>query len=147
MDASILFEKIISQGHSTKIVSNRAAVLDAKSQIDGVYARLKNLPEVKKYMLNAVKINPNDAHAWHVLGNFSYGIANATWYEQRIIRLVCPDVVETYEQALEHFLRAERESPNFRSMNILYIGRCYDALGDYEKAEYYFKLASNVSVL
>lgn len=124
-----------------------AALVDAKSEIDGIYARLKNLPEVKKYMLNAVQINPDDAYAWFVLGNFSYGIANASWYEQKVIRLVCPDVVETYEQALEHFLRAEQVSPNFCSLNILYIGKCYDALGDYEKARYYFTLASNVNVL
>ncbi|KAJ6643997.1 Regulator of microtubule dynamics protein 1 [Pseudolycoriella hygida] len=129
------------------ICTNRAALVDAKSQIDGLYARLKSLPEVKKYMLNAVEINPNYAHAWFALGSYAYGIASATWYEQKVIRLVCPDVSETYEEALEHFLRAEQANPNFCSLIILYIGRCYDALGDHDKAKYYFTKASNVNVL
>lgn len=85
--------------------------------------------------------------AWYALGSFSYGIANATWYQQQIIRLACADITDTYEEALEHFLKAEDANPNFNSLNILYIGKCYDAIGDDEKAKYYFTRASNVNVL
>lgn len=52
----------------------------------------------------------------------------------------------TYEEALEHFLKAEEKKPNFYSMNLLLIAKCYQNLKNNEKAKEYFTLAANVVV-
>lgn len=51
-----------------------AVLLDAKSELDGIKARVTELETVKKHMEKAVELNPEDPTSWHLLGNFAYGL-------------------------------------------------------------------------
>lgn len=52
----------------------------------------------------------------------------------------------TYEEALDNFLIAEYKKPGFYSLNLLFIGKCYNYLGDKEKAKEFLTKASNVLI-
>lgn len=123
-------------------------LLDAKSELEGVKERVSQLENVKKHMLKAVELNPEDATSWHLLGNFAFGLADMPWYQRKIVSaLFATPPTGTYEEALEHFLKAEEKKPNFYSMNLLFIGKCYQRLKNDEKAKEYLTLAANVPVL
>lgn len=125
-----------------------AVLLDAKSQLDGVKERVTQLDRVKKHMVAAVELNPDDPTSWHLLGNFTFGLADMAWYQRKVVSAIfATPPTGTYEEALEHFLKAEEKKPNFYSMNLLFIGKCYYALKDYVKAKEYLERAANVQLL
>lgn len=125
-----------------------AVLLDANGELDGVKARVSQLERVKKHMLVAVELNPEDPTSYHVLGNFAFGLADMPWYQRKVVSAIFATPPSgTYEEALEHFLKAEEKKPNFYSMNLLFIGKCYQALKNNEKAKEYLTRAANVQVL
>jgi len=122
-------------------------LLDAKAELDGIKARVSQLEVVKKHMIRAVELNPEDPTSWHLLGNFAFGLAEMSWVQRKIVSAIfATPPTGTYEEALEHFLKAEETKPNFYSMNLLLIAKCYQNLKDHEKAKHYFTLAANVTV-
>lgn len=125
-----------------------AILLDANSELDGIKARVSQLEVVKKHMERAVELNPEDPTNWHLLGNFAFGLADMAWYQRKIVSAIfATPPTGTYEEALEHFLKAEEKKPNFYSMNLLFIAKCYQGLKNNEKAKEYLTLAANVQVL
>lgn len=125
-----------------------AVLLDAKSELEGIKERVSQLENVKKHMSAAVELNPEDPTSWHLLGNFAYGLADMPWYQRKVVSAIfATPPTGTYDEALKHFLTAEEKKPNFYSMNLLFIGKCYYALKDNEKAKEYLTKASNVQVL
>lgn len=125
-----------------------AVLLDAKSELDGIKARVTELETVKKHMEKAVELNPEDPTNWHLLGNFSYGLADMPWYQRKIVSTIfATPPTGTYEEALDYFLKAENKKPGFYSMNLLFIGKCYYNLKDKDKAKEFLTKASEVQVL
>lgn len=124
-----------------------AVLLDAKSELEGIKERVSQLETVKKHMIKAVELNPDDPTNWHLLGNFAFGLADMPWYQRKIVSAIfATPPTGTYEEALEHFLKAEQTKPGFYSMNLLFIGKCYQRLKNSEKAKEYLTLASNVQL-
>lgn len=124
-----------------------AILMDAKGELDGIKARVTQLETVKKHMIRAVELNPDDPTSWHLLGNFAFGLADMPWYQRKVVSAIFATPPSgTYEEALEHFLKAEEIKPNFYSMNLLLIAKCYHNLKDNEKAKQYFTLAANITV-
>lgn len=125
-----------------------AVLLDAKSGLDGMKERITQLENVKKHMQKAVELNPNDATSWYMLGQFSYGLADLPWYQRKIVSTIfAAPPTGSYEEALEFFLKAEDTKPNFYSLNLLMLGKCYNQLKDAAKAKHYLTLAAEVNVL
>lgn len=125
-----------------------AVLLDAKSELDGIKERVSQLENVKKHMEAAVRLNPEDPTSWHLLGNFAFGLADMPWYQRKIVSAIfATPPAGTYDEALDYFLKAEEKKPNFYSMNLLLIGKCYQRLKNDEKAKEFLTLAANVPVL
>lgn len=123
-------------------------LLDAKSGLDGIKERITQLENVKKHMLKAVELNPNDATSWYILGQFYYGLADLPWYQRKIVSTIfAAPPSGTYEEALDCFEKAEKTKPNFYSMNHLMLGKTCQALKQNDKAKEYLTLAANVVVL
>lgn len=124
-----------------------AVLIDAKAELDGVKERASKLNEVKHHMVEAVRLNPNDPTSWYLLGSFAFGIADMPWYQKKIVAtLFATPPSASYEEALEHFTKAEDISPDFYSMNKLMLGKCYLRLKDNEKAKHYLTLASKIGI-
>lgn len=153
-------EQLIRDGYAlvndavTKEINNFAAhkwmaiLLDANSELDGIKARVSQLETVKKHMERAVELNPEDPTSWHLLGNFAFGLADMPWYQRKIVSAIfATPPTGTYEEALAHFLKAEEKKANFYSMNLLLIGKCYQALKNQEQAKNYLQQAANIKVL
>lgn len=125
-----------------------AVLLDAKSELDGIKERVSQLENVKKHMQTAVDLNPGDATNWHLLGNFAFGLADMPWYQRKIVSTIfATPPTGSYDEALGYFLKAEETTPNFYSMNLLYIGKCYQALKKKDQAKEFLTRAANVQVL
>jgi len=52
----------------------------------------------------------------------------------------------TYEEALEHFLKAEEIDPGFYKKNLLMIAKTYKALGNAELSKKYALMALEVAI-
>uniref|UniRef100_A0A1Q3FXW7 Regulator of microtubule dynamics protein 1 n=1 Tax=Culex tarsalis TaxID=7177 RepID=A0A1Q3FXW7_CULTA len=123
-------------------------LLDAKSGLDGIKERITQLENVKKHMLKAVELNPNDATSWYILGQFYYGLADLPWYQRKIVSTIfAAPPSGTYEEALDCFEKAEQTKPNFYSMNHLMLGKTCQALKQNDKAKKYLALAAGVVVM
>lgn len=124
-----------------------AILLDAKSNLDGIKERVNQLENVKKHMMRAIELNPEDATSRYILGEFSFGLADLPWYQRKIVSaMFATPPSGTYEEALECFLKAESLSPDFYCMNKLMIGKCYYLLKNNEKAKEYLTRAANLVV-
>lgn len=124
-----------------------AVLLDSKSGLDGVKARVSQLENVKKHMQRAVELNPEDATSWYILGEFAFGLAELPWYTRKIVATLFANPPSgTFEEALEYFEKAENLKNGFYSMNYLMLGRCYYHLNNKEKAKEWLTKAANVTV-
>lgn len=124
-----------------------AILLDAKSGLDGIKERVSQLENVKKHMERAVELNPTDPTSWYILGEFAFGLAELPWYTRKILNtLFATPPTGTFDEALGHFEKAESISPNFYSMNVLLIGKCYYNLNNKEKAREWLTKASEVTL-
>ncbi|XP_022821293.1 regulator of microtubule dynamics protein 1-like isoform X1 [Spodoptera litura] len=121
-----------------------ALLLDAKSSLDGIKERIRQLENVKRHMDMAVTLNPNDATILHMLGEWCYQIAEMPWHHRKIAEvLFASPPYSTYEEALEYFLKAEAVQPRFYSINLLRLGNCYLKLKKEDQAKYYLQLAAS----
>uniref|UniRef100_A0A1L8E5I8 Regulator of microtubule dynamics protein 1 n=1 Tax=Nyssomyia neivai TaxID=330878 RepID=A0A1L8E5I8_9DIPT len=124
-----------------------AILLDAKSELDGMWERVNQLHTVKHHMVRATECNPSDPTSWWILGCFEFGIADMSWYVLKIVQKVLKEPpTGTYEDALECFLRAETLQPMFYTTNHLWLGKCYKALKDNEKAKHHLNVAATAPV-
>uniref|UniRef100_A0A1B0CL79 Regulator of microtubule dynamics protein 1 n=1 Tax=Lutzomyia longipalpis TaxID=7200 RepID=A0A1B0CL79_LUTLO len=124
-----------------------AILLDAKSEQDGMWERVNQLHRVKHHMVRATECNPNDPTSWWILGCFEFGIADMSWYVMKIVQKALKEPpTGTYENALECFLRAENIKPMFYTTNHLWLGKCYKALKDPEKAKHHLNIAATTPV-
>ncbi|XP_075971714.1 regulator of microtubule dynamics protein 1-like [Anticarsia gemmatalis] len=121
-----------------------ALLLDAKSSLEGIKERIKQLETVKKHMDLAVTLNPSDATILYMLGEWCFQITEMPWHQRKIAEvLFATPPHSTYEDALEYFLRAETAQPRFYGLNLLRIGMCYYRLKKEDQAKYYLKLAAS----
>ncbi|CRK94934.1 CLUMA_CG008425, isoform A [Clunio marinus] len=124
-----------------------AILLDAKSNLDGIKERITQLENVKKHMMRAIELNPEDPTSRYILGEFAFGLADLPWYQRKIVSTIFATPPSgTYEEALESFLKAESLEADFYSMNKLMIGKCYYQLKNMEKAKEYLTKAVNIPV-
>lgn len=65
-----------------------AILMDAKGELDGIKARVSQLENVKKHMVRAVELNPDDPTSWHLLGNFAFSLADMPWYQRKVVSAI-----------------------------------------------------------
>uniref|UniRef100_A0A1B0D5A2 Regulator of microtubule dynamics protein 1 n=1 Tax=Phlebotomus papatasi TaxID=29031 RepID=A0A1B0D5A2_PHLPP len=124
-----------------------AVLLDAKSEQDGMWERVNQLHNVKHHMIRATECNPSDPTSWWILGCFEFGIADMSWYVMKLVQKILKEPpTGTYENALECFLKAENLQPMFYTTNHLWLGKCYTALKDPEKAKHHLNIAATTPV-
>ncbi len=93
-------------------------------------------------------LNPEDPTSRYLLGEFAYGLADLPWYQRKVVSTIFAAPPNgTYEEALEHFLKAESLEEDFYHMNKLMIGKCYYNLKNYEEAKKYLAKCASITPL
>lgn len=128
-----------------------AFILDANGELDGIKARVKQLPTVRQHIERSLELNPEDPTVWHLLGTFEFGLADMPWYQAKIVQAIfSTSLTGTYDVALGYYLKADEKKANdlsVNSMNLLLIGRCYQQLKNDEQAKKYLQQAANIQIL
>lgn len=115
-----------------------AILLDYVGEYEGTKQRITSAYKVKEHLLRAIELNPRDATTIHSLGYWCFTIADLPWYQRKVASVIfATPPSSTYEEALKYFLDAEREDPNFYSMNLLLLGKTFLRLNDKDKAKNY----------
>ncbi|XP_078543197.1 regulator of microtubule dynamics protein 1 [Lissotriton helveticus] len=112
-----------------------AICLSEIGEYEGIRAKLANVLEIKKHFEKAIELNNKDATTIHLLGLWSYFIAEMPWAQRQIASvLFTTPPTATFEEALKLFERAEEVSPDFYSKNLLFLGKTFLKLKNKEKA-------------
>lgn len=99
-----------------------APLLDNRTKIE--YSRL-----VKQYVERAIKLDPSDDYAWHVLGAWNYELANLNSLLRGVAGLIYGTLPSaSNEKAVECFQKAIELAPQ-RVSHQIEIGRTYAAMG------------------
>lgn len=89
----------------------------------------------KEHVDAAIKLNPLDASLHHMLGRFAYDVAELKWYERKVAATLFAEPPNaTYEEALEHFMEAQRLSETAWKENLVFIAKCKIKLGAIDEA-------------
>lgn len=114
---------------------------------EGIKVKISNAFTIKTHFDKAVELNPKDGTSRHLVGMWCFTFADMPWYQRKIASaLFASPPTATYEEALDHFLAAEKVEPNFYSKNTLMIGKIYTRLNDKEKAKFWLEKAKNMPV-
>ena len=114
-----------------------AILIDSVSSLQGTRSRIEKTLIVKKHMEEAIRLMPNDATSYYVLGEWHYTVSTIGWAQKKIASVVFATFPESsLEEALKLFEKAEQVEPGFYSKNLVLLAKTLNALGrDKERAQ------------
>jgi len=119
-------------------------LLSRKGDYDGTKVKIANAITIKEHFMKAVELNPSDATSHYLIGMWCFNCANLSWMERTAAKaLFGTPPTSTFDEALQHFLKAEQMSPGFYIDNQLMIGKMYVQLSKKADAKEWFHKASN----
>ncbi|XP_061173245.1 regulator of microtubule dynamics protein 1-like [Saccostrea echinata] len=125
-----------------------AITLGSIGDYESTQEKIKNGYIFKEHIERAIQLNPSDPSNHHLLGRWCYGVYMLSWIERKAAAtLFATPPTSTAEEALTHFLEADRLNPGKWKENLLYIGKCYYQMSKYkEMTEWLDKAAAIPSV-
>ena len=121
-----------------------AILIGRKGEIEGTKQKIENSYPMKKYTLRAIELDPDDASNYHVMGRWNYALADLSWIERQVASVIYATPPEaSFEDALKYFKKANQLDPK-DLRNVLYIGKCYEAMDQEDKAAEYYKKTMNM---
>ncbi|XP_045465367.1 regulator of microtubule dynamics protein 1-like isoform X3 [Harmonia axyridis] len=122
-----------------------AILVGARSDLQPIKERIQDGQLFKHHVDIAISIDPADSSLHHMVGRFCYEVAGLKWYERKVAAALYADPPQaTYEEALNHFLEADKIADHEWKENKLCIARCYIALSKYKEALEWLDKASQV---
>ncbi|MBT4129259.1 MAG: hypothetical protein HOE44_00885 [Candidatus Marinimicrobia bacterium] len=114
-------------------------------EAEGTEQKIKNSYGMRDHTLLAIKYDPEDDGNYHVMGRWHYALSDLSWIERQIASIIYATPPEaSFEEAMEFFKKAHGlDKEDIR--NMLYIGYCYDELGDEKAAADWFNMAINAT--
>ena len=124
-----------AKGHLTLSIALGRVALD-----EGPKERIRISKEVKHEVDLAIKLDPTDDYAHHVLGRWHRKIANLTWVEKTFANIFLGGVPKeaSNQAAAECFKKAIEISPNHINHH-LELGLTYELMGEKEQARAEFQ--------
>ncbi|MEO6669751.1 MAG: hypothetical protein ABIN36_09770 [Ferruginibacter sp.] len=90
--------------------------------------------EIKQYADMAIKANPDNFKAWHVLGKWNYEVSNLSSFERGIANVFLGGVPQgTLKKSIAAYEKARAINPNF-ALNYLELARSYHKNNNSAKA-------------
>eukprot|EP00735_Rhodelphis_limneticus_P007647 TRINITY_DN20232_c0_g1::TRINITY_DN20232_c0_g1_i1::g.30386::m.30386 TRINITY_DN20232_c0_g1::TRINITY_DN20232_c0_g1_i1::g.30386 ORF type:complete len:318 (+),score=54.23,sp/Q96DB5/RMD1_HUMAN/42.52/4e-72,TPR_19/PF14559.1/1.1e+02,TPR_19/PF14559.1/0.045,TPR_19/PF14559.1/0.00026,TPR_16/PF13432.1/30,TPR_16/PF13432.1/0.041,TPR_16/PF13432.1/1.4e+03,TPR_16/PF13432.1/0.065,TPR_17/PF13431.1/1.8e+03,TPR_17/PF13431.1/0.019,TPR_17/PF13431.1/1.6e+03,TPR_17/PF13431.1/5.1,TPR_8/PF13181.1/1.1e+04,TPR_8/PF13181.1/1.1 len=124
-----------------------AICLSRVGDYEGNKAKILNAFKIREHFDHAARLNPRDATTEHLIGLWCWTLAEMSWIEKKgAAALFAQPPESSYEEALEHLMRAETIEPLFYSKNSLYLGKVLLRLGRKDEAKKYLMEAVNAKV-
>jgi tetratricopeptide (TPR) repeat protein len=96
--------------------------------------KVSSVREIKSYAEKALKINPNNFKAWHVLGKWHYEVSNLNFIEKAAIKLFFGSLPQSsFNIAIDAYEKARKIHPTFL-LNYLELAKSYHKNNDKIKA-------------
>ena len=117
-----------------------ALALGRVSLIAGSRERVMLARDVKHYAVNAIRLDPNNFRAYHILGRWNYEVSNLNVAERTIARLFYGKLPSaTLGDAIYDFDKSRTINPGF-ILNYLELAHAYHRLDDDRKAIAYLNI-------
>lgn len=111
-----------------------AVVLGRMALIAGAKEKVAASRDVKKYADLAVKINPNFAHAYHLLGKWNYEVDHLNPVEKTIANMLFGGLPQaSINDAIANYEKCRSLDPGF-ILNYYDLAKAYKANGEVQKA-------------
>jgi tetratricopeptide (TPR) repeat protein len=108
--------------------------------------KVSSVREIKAYAEKAIKINPSNFKAWHVLGKWHYEVSNLNFLEKAAIKLFFGSLPQsTFNMSIEAYDKARKLHPTF-ILNYLELAKSYHKNNDHKKAISMLKSATSLPV-
>lgn len=108
--------------------------------------KIENAREVKKYVDAAIKNDPQNFKAWHVLGRWQYEISNLNAVERGLVKVFYGGLpAVTLKESIASFEKARSLRPEF-ILNYLEMAKAYKDNNDKLKAIAYLNAMLNLPI-
>ncbi|CAF1389656.1 unnamed protein product [Adineta steineri] len=116
-------------------------LLNEKCQYTSTDEQIRSAYEVLDHFEEAVRLNPQDATCYYLLGSWYWEVAQLSSWKRSIAKMIYGELPRgTVHDALKKFLLAEEISPGFYSKNLLMLIKCYTELRSRPAAMEYAKI-------
>lgn len=121
-----------------------AILLASKDNHETFKLKIEEAFVIREHLEKAISLNPTDGYAHYVLGRWCFQVASVGWIQRKAAAALFAKPPEaTYEEALEHFKKAESLNPDIFNACFLMTAKCLLQLDDKTKAEEYLKKCVN----
>lgn len=104
--------------------------------------KVNSVKEIRSNAEHAIRLNPNHAKAWHVLGKWHYEVANLGMFEKAALRVVYGGLpAASFSESIKAYERARQLEPWFL-LNYLELAKALDGADQRPKAIEYLKKLS-----
>ena len=106
--------------------------------------KIVTVNEIKSYAEKAIKINPNNFKAWHIIGKWHYEVSSLNFMEQLAVKYFYGGLPESsFEESIKAYENAKSINPNF-CLNYLELAKAYKKMNNMEKAIFNLKKISAI---
>ena len=92
--------------------------------------KVSTVKEIKTYADNAVRINPKNFKAWHIIGKWNYEVSNLGFFEKTAIKLIYGGLPNSsFSESVKAYEKVKELNPYFGS-NYLELAKAYQKLDD-----------------
>jgi len=125
-----------------------AITLGSIGDYQGLQEKILNGFKFKDHIEYAVTLRPNDPTLHYLLGRWCYSVYMLSWWERRAAAaLFAEPPTATIEDALKHFLEADRLKLTAWKGNKLMIAKCYIELNKLEEVRKSLRTAFSLTVV
>ena len=108
--------------------------------------KVSSVREIKAYTEKALKINPNNFKAWHVLGKWHYEVSNLNFLEKAAIKLFFGSLpASSFKMSVDAYEKARKLHPTF-ILNYIELAKSYYKNNDKQKAIATLKTSASLPV-
>ncbi len=134
---SLSFAKIAYKYHSNTDDANvlMSMALGRIAMQKNGREKIEDVKLIKQYADRAIKINPNNYKAWHIIGKWNYEVSSLNFIEKTAIKLFYGGIPDaSYEKAVYAYQKAKAIQNNF-SLNSLELAKAYYKLNKVKLAK------------
>jgi len=124
-----------------------ATLIGKIGMLEGTKQKIINSYEVEEYGLKAIKLDPTYDGSLHLLGRWHYELADLSWVERTIAKIVYETPPKaSFEESVEFYKRAIEAKPD-EVRHYLWIGKAFIKMKNTDDAKKYLLIATEMTPL